>query len=124
MLNNIVKTREYNTQRAGNVVSNILGVRQSSGASIDRQQQWNRLSEMQKNIMRRKYKDSDHDGIPDCFDCQRNNPYRQDSVDSIENKRRLISDAEKIERKRREGLEKYRAKHFGKTQYDNEYDEE
>jgi len=90
-----MNTREYNTQRAGNVVSNILGVRQSSGANINRQQQWARMTEMQKNIMRRKYKDSDHDGIPDCFDCQRNNPFRQDTVNQIERKRQNIRDMEK-----------------------------
>jgi hypothetical protein len=91
-----MNTKEYNTQRAGNVVSNILGVTRNSGASINRQHEWARMSEPQKNIMRRKYKDSDHDGIPDLWDCQKSNPFRQDTVNQIERKRQNIRDREQI----------------------------
>jgi hypothetical protein len=81
---NIHGVREYNTQRAGNVVTNILGRARSAGANITRQQQWARMTEMQRNMMRRKYKDSDHDGVPDLWDCQRRNSFRQEEIDDDE----------------------------------------
>jgi hypothetical protein len=76
--------REYNTQRSGTVVSNILGYTNMRGDSINRQNQWNQMSPQQKILMRKKYKDSDRDGVPDRWDCRKYNPFRQDEYDDEE----------------------------------------
>jgi len=48
------------------------------GASIRKQKQWKSFSPIKKTLMRTKFKDSDRDGVPDKWDCQRFNPFRQD----------------------------------------------
>ena len=81
---NALNPREYNTQRAGNIIGNILGVPRSKGASLSRQHQWARMPPQQQMLMRRKYKDSDRDGVPDRWDCQRKNPFRQEEIQDDE----------------------------------------
>jgi hypothetical protein len=58
-----------------NVIGNILG---NSGVNIAKQKQWKSFSPQQKNILRKKYPDTDRDGVPDKWDCQSRNPFRQD----------------------------------------------
>jgi hypothetical protein len=52
------------------VIGNILGRNKYNGAPISRQQQWQHFSEVQKIMLRKRLKDSDHDGVPDYYDCR------------------------------------------------------
>lgn len=54
--------------------SKILG-----GASIQKQNQWNRMTPKKRASARKKYPDRDGDRVPDRFDCQPKNVWRQDS---------------------------------------------
>lgn len=47
-----------------------LVTRFQEGASLKKQAIWRALPEWRKNQLRRVLKDSDHDGVPDRFDCQ------------------------------------------------------
>ena len=60
----------------------VLPSWKKNGASLRMQALWKSLPEWKKNQLRRTLKDSDHDGVPDKFDCQPYNPRRQDYSDS------------------------------------------
>jgi hypothetical protein len=63
------------------IISNILGHNTRSGAPVSRQHQWRLFSEAQKQTLRKRLKDSDHDGVPDYYDCQpRNRKYQDDDT--------------------------------------------
>jgi hypothetical protein len=49
------------------------------GASLSAQSAWRVLPSWKKNQLRRTLKDTDHDGVPDKFDCQPFNPKKQDA---------------------------------------------
>jgi hypothetical protein len=53
--------------------------RKFAGASIAKQKQWKSFSPGKKILLRKLYKDSDKDRVPDKWDCQPYNKYRQDS---------------------------------------------
>jgi hypothetical protein len=59
----------------GSVVNKPL---KNMGASIPMQNKWAKMSHIQRNVMRSKYKDSDGDRIPNMFDCRPKNIMRQD----------------------------------------------
>jgi len=66
-----------NKKKGTNRINKIIGV---GGASIQKQKQWKNFSPIKKNIMRRQYIDSDRDRVPNKWDCQPYNKYRQDGV--------------------------------------------
>lgn len=43
-----------------------------------KQKQWGKFPEAKKQQLRRQHKDTDGDGVPDPWDCQPRNPFRQD----------------------------------------------
>lgn len=54
----------------------------AKGASVKKQAQWQNMTSPQRNAARKKHKDSDGDRVPDIFDCQPQNPFRQDFSES------------------------------------------
>src|SRR6056297_2194329 len=60
---------------------NVFGNKSSNlkGASLSMQNQWSNMTTSQRASMRRRYPDSDGDGVPNRWDCQPNNRMRQDS---------------------------------------------
>jgi hypothetical protein len=56
----------------------MLGKAKTKGASVNMQKQWNNFNFGQKNSMRLKFPDNDGDRIPNKWDCQPNNVFRQD----------------------------------------------
>ena len=63
-----------------NALNNMLSKGKNKSASITKQQQWKSMSPVQKNNARMRWKDSDGDGIPNRWDCQSRNPFRQDNI--------------------------------------------
>lgn len=47
-------------------------------APIKKQKQWNSFSEKKKQNLRKQHRDTDKDGVPDIWDCQPRNPFKQD----------------------------------------------
>jgi len=72
------------TARTGGVVGNILGHNKFGGATMSRQHQWGSFSTTQKNSLRKKYPDSDGDGVPNRWDCQPHNKRFQEEEDEDE----------------------------------------
>jgi len=75
---NPIKPLGRNMQVSNNIVGNILGHNKFGGASSAMQREWARMSPAQKNIARKKYPDCDKDGVPNKWDCQPKNKYRQE----------------------------------------------
>jgi hypothetical protein len=50
-------------------------------ASIAKQKQWKTFSPKKKMLLRKRYKDSDNDRVPDKWDCQPYNTMRQDGFE-------------------------------------------
>lgn len=61
-----------------------MGLKPIKGASIKMQNTWKSMSPPQKNNMRKIYKDTDRDRVPDRFDCQPINRFKQDSYAEID----------------------------------------
>ena len=64
------------------MINNILGKGKKNsikGASLKMQFQWQKMSPKMKNINRMMFKDTDKDGVPDKWDCQPLNKFRQDT---------------------------------------------
>jgi len=69
-------------------VNNITNTRSSNnGATIEKQQEWKRMKPIRKATKQILLPDSDQDDVPDEYDCEPNNPERQDTqiVEGIEN---------------------------------------
>jgi len=49
-------------------------------APIAKQQEWKEMPIEQKETMKELLPDTDKDGVPDSYDCQPNNPDKQDSL--------------------------------------------
>jgi len=49
------------------------------GASLQKQQEWKKFDLTAKTLMRRKFMDSDRDGVPNIWDCRPKNPLMQDT---------------------------------------------
>jgi len=60
------------------IVGNILGHNKFGGASLNKQSEWNNMSLQQKMLLRKRCKDSDKDGVPNRWDCQPFNKFKQD----------------------------------------------
>ena len=69
-------------------VKNILGkargckhplhiVNTIKGANYKMQHEWHNMTASQQHINLKKFKDSDNDGVPDKWDCQPKNPFKQ-----------------------------------------------
>ena len=61
---------------------NMFGT--TPGASPAKQKQWKGFSEPKRNLMRKRYKDTDGDRIPNRWDCQPKNIMRQDTLENSE----------------------------------------
>jgi hypothetical protein len=61
----------------------------TKGASLSMQKQWANMTTPQRAAIYRKYPDSDRDGVPDRWDCQPYNKYKQDTVHIRVNKKTL-----------------------------------
>ena len=69
------------TNFINNALNNMLSKGKNKSAPIAKQHQWKNMSPQQKTTTRMRWKDSDGDGIPNRWDCQSRNPFRQDTID-------------------------------------------
>ena len=62
--------------KTDDIISKMLG--KKKGASVAKQKQWKGLTPKKKTVLRKKYKDTDRDGVPNKWDCQPFNRKKQD----------------------------------------------
>ena len=72
-LNSIFKKSKLNIFSRGTYVSK----HPQTGAPLSAQRKWKLFPQNHKRILRQKYKDSDGDGVPDRWDCNKYNPLKQ-----------------------------------------------
>ncbi|MFW5847831.1 MAG: hypothetical protein ACOCVF_02845 [bacterium] len=82
-----INFNKFNFNKITNKYSKISNTTKTgtgmAGASVKMQNMWKQASIPQRNLWRKKYKDSDGDRVPDRFDCQPLNPMRQDSIQTL-----------------------------------------
>lgn len=85
LIKNNIKGFNFNKviQKYSTISKNTKNGVGMQGASIPMQQMWKNASFTQRDLWRKKYKDSDGDRVPDRFDCQPFNTMRQDSIQTL-----------------------------------------
>ena len=73
----LLKTQKRRPFATGSLPTPFASFSQN-GASVNMQNKWKNMSSAQRTNARKKYKDTDGDRVPDKFDCQPRNPFRQD----------------------------------------------